>query len=267
MFQTLISTLQAMPTEAVWGIALLVAFASQVLMIRLFGVAGACVYCIIAIIAANIEVMKTVQFPLVDWTIPGGTLLFTSTYLATDIISEQYGKRASQLVVLSGLAGYVLFTLFMQLAIGYAPLAGEALARANADGLPNLHQQISDLFTPMPAFLFASMAAYLVSQMHDVWLFEKIKAKTGEKHLWLRNNGSTMVSCLIDNVVFSVLAWQVFQAMGKPLPMNELMTMIFATYVMRLGIALLDTPFMYLAKRVIRPGHLLEGRLPDAVAA
>jgi len=91
------------------------------------------------------------------------------------------------------------------------------------------------------------MIAYLFSQYFDVWFYEKISKITKKNYLWLRNNISTMISALLDNTVFSLFAWIIFNP--DPLDFNTvLFTFILGTYILRIIIAILDTPFIYLAK-------------------
>ena len=91
------------------------------------------------------------------------------------------------------------------------------------------------------------MIAYLFSQYFDVWFYEKISMLTKKKFLWIRNNFSTMLSALLDNTIFSVFAWIIFNP--NPLDFNTvLFTFILGTYILRIIIAILDTPFIYLAK-------------------
>ncbi len=91
------------------------------------------------------------------------------------------------------------------------------------------------------------MIAYLFSQYFDVWFYEKISNITKKRFLWLRNNFSTMISALIDNTIFSIFAWIILNP--NPLDFNTvLFTFILGTYVLRVFIAIFDTPFIYLAK-------------------
>ena len=100
------------------------------------------------------------------------------------------------------------------------------------------------------------MIAYLFSQYFDVWFFKTIADLTNKRFLWLRNNLSTMASSLIDNTIFSVLAWIVLNP--KPLTFDEvLFKYIIGTYILRVFIALIDTPFIYLAKYFL-PSNLNE---------
>ena len=94
------------------------------------------------------------------------------------------------------------------------------------------------------------MIAYLTSQFFDVWFFEKISIFTNKRFLWLRNNFSTIVSSFIDNTIFSIFAWMIFNP--DPLDFNTvLFTFILGTFVLRILIALFDTPFIYLAKNFL----------------
>ena len=94
------------------------------------------------------------------------------------------------------------------------------------------------------------MIAYLFSQYFDVWFYEKISIITNKKFLWLRNNVSTIISSLIDNTIFSIFAWILLNP--EPISVyNVIMIYILGTYLLRIIIALLDTPFIYVAKYFI----------------
>ena len=97
----------------------------------------------------------------------------------------------------------------------------------------------------------ASMIAYLISQYFDVWIYNYLKQITSKKYLWFRNNLSTVLSSLVDNTIFSIFAWILL----NPEPINlykVIMIYILGTYILRIVIALLDTPFIYLAKYFIK---------------
>ena len=111
----------------------------------------------------------------------------------------------------------------------------------------SVQNNLLSIFLPLPTFFVASMIAYLSSQFFDVWIYEKILNFTKTKFLWLRNNLSTLASSLIDNTIFSVLAWIVLNP--DPLDFSTvLFTYILGTYILRIFISLLDTPFIYIAK-------------------
>lgn len=247
--QSIVFTLQTLPPEAVWVILLIAAYASLLLMLRCFGVWGVTIYMAITLIAANLQVLKTVQFSVWDSPVALGTVLFSTTFLCTDILSEYFSPRDARRAVLLGFAGMVLLTGFMLLAIGFRPLPETMRDSPWGWGLEN-HEHLSAVFLPIPSILLAGFIAYLSSQILDIWIYQRIRELTHSRFKWLRNNVSTWISALVDNTIFSILAWVVF----APEPMEwsvVIQTYILGTYVLRIAVALLDTPVLYLA------GHCL----------
>ncbi len=137
-------------------------------------------------------------------------------------------------------------TMFMLFTIGFTPIDAKNIGEDYIWALP-FQDHLLAIFKPFPIFFIASMIAYLISQYFDVWLYVKISKYTKKKFLWLRNNLSTMISGLLDNTVFSIFAWIIFNP--NPLDFNTvLFTFILGTYFLRIIIAFFDTPFIYLAK-------------------
>ena len=249
--EDLIAFLNGWPTEVLLAVELLIAFSAVLIMLRLFGRVGLYLYIGVAVILANIQVLKVAQFGFYAEPVALGTILFSSTYLCTDILKEHFGTRAAQTGVWLGFSALVLTNIFMVINLGFRPPSLAEAGPGSAWAVEN-HSHIAALFLPAPALLAAGMTAYLLSQFHDVWLYDLIGRLTGKKRLWLRNNASTMVSALIDNTIFSVLAFVVFAP--EPLPWETLIfTYILGTYVLRVAIAAVDTPFLYLAGRLVRP--------------
>ncbi|HRC85460.1 MAG TPA: queuosine precursor transporter [Thermoanaerobaculia bacterium] len=247
-----IEWLQSFPPEVIWPLIMLWCFGSLVALHRLFGQAGVYVYIITAILAANIQVLKAVKFSVYPEPVALGTVVFSSTYLATDILTECYGPQAARRGVMMGFVCYLFFTGVMIFTLGYRPLSPAEAGTEMAWALP-YHDHIAALFLPSPGFFIAGMVAYLVSQFNDVLIFQRVKRATHGRFLWLRTNVSTAASALIDNTVFSVLAWMVLNP--KPVPWKTVVVVyIFGTYWLRLVLSVLDTPFMYLARRW-RPAH------------
>ena len=138
--------------------------------------------------------------------------------------------------ILIGFSAFLFMTLLMVITIGFQP--------SDADWV---QESLSNVFTPMTRFFIASMIAYLISQYFDVWLFNYLKQALSGKSLWLRNNLSTIISSLVDNTVFSIFAWILLNP--EPVSVyNVIMIYILGTYLLRIFIALLDTPFIYIAK-------------------
>lgn len=241
----LITSMNGLPPELVWVALLGTCLFTILVLHRLFGAAGLIAYIVLAIIGANIQVLKVVQFSIYSEPVALGTILFATSYLATDILSERYGYSLSSKAVWIGFFSYFSFSLIMIVSLGFAPLT-EAQAGEEMSWAMPYQSHIQALFAPQPTFFVAGMAAFLLSQLHDVFLFHKLKERFKGKHLWFRNNLSTMISSLIDNIIFSVLAWIILAS--NPLPWETvLLTYILGTYWLRLLVAVLDTPVIYLA--------------------
>ena len=230
------SYLGSLNTFVVWLIMLFFCFSSILIFLKLFSFAGLYVYSALAVIFGNIQVLKTVDFFYSPEPVALGTILFASTFLCTDILSEHFGKDKAQKNVLIGFISFLFVTIIMLITIGFNPSANDWAQ----DSLENI-------FTPMSRFFIASMIAYLVSQYFDVWIYSTIKNLTMNRFLWLRNNLSTILSSLIDNTVFSILAWIILNPNPETF-YNVIMIYILGTYILRIVIALIDTPFMYLSK-------------------
>jgi len=230
------SYLGSLNTFVVWIVLLFFCFSSILIFLKLFSFAGLYVYSALAVIIGNIQVLKTVDFFYSTESVALGTILFSSTYLCTDILSEHFGKDKAQKNVLISFVSFLFVTIVMLVTIGFNPSTNDWAQ----DSLENI-------FTPMSRFFIASMIAYLVSQYFDVWIYSTIKKFTMNRFLWLRNNLSTILSSLIDNTVFSILAWIILNPNPETF-YNVIMIYILGTYILRIFIAFIDTPFMYLSK-------------------
>ena len=252
--QNIINLISNQNTEVVWFIMLILCFLSILVFLRLFGYVGLYVYSAIAIIAANIQVLKQANFnffssineKIIPFYEPSpialGTILFASTFLCTDILSEYYGKEKARKNVLIGFCSFFLMTILMLVTIGIQPAEDEWVSM--------VQESLAILFTPMTSIFVASMIAYLISQYFDIWFFSYLKTVSSNKLLWLRNNVSTAVSSLIDNTIFSIFAWIILNP--NPFPLSDVvMTFILGVYLLRVFIAILDTPFIYLARYFI----------------
>lgn len=211
--------------------------AMVLVLMRFFGRTGLYAVIVMSIILCNIQVLKTVE--LFGLTTTLGNILYASIFLATDLLGEFHGRRAARKAVLLGFAVLVLTTLYMQISLLYTPAPSDFVQ-------PHLEA----IFGFLPRVALASLAAYLVSQLHDVWAFHAIRKRTGDKRLWLRNNASTMVSQFLDSAIFCSIAFiGVF-------PWPVFWQIMLTTYLMKLMVAVLDTPFMYIARSMHRRGSL-----------
>lgn len=230
-----------MQNELLWLAMLLANFLLIILAYKLFGKWGLIMWIPVAVIVANIQVVQTVKLFGLAATL--GNIVYATSFLVTDILSENYGKEEAKKAVWIGFFSLISMALLMNLALLFEPLAGDDFAAT-------AHEATSTIFKLMPRIAAASLTAYLLSQRHDVWAFhfwKKHFPKDGQ--LWLRNNLSTMISQLIDSSVFVLIAfWGVFEA-------PVLWEIFITTYLLKWLVAAADTPFVYWAKRIFRNGN------------
>ena len=220
-----------MINELLWIGLLLTSFFTIILAYKLFGITGLYVWTALGVILANIQVMKTIQvFGLVTAM---GNVIYSSLFLVTDIINENHSKKDAQKAVWIGFFVLITTTIIMQISIQFIP-----------DESDFLSEHITAIFSFLPRIAFASLIAYLISQSHDVWFFAKFKKRHKKRYLWLRNNLSTVTSQLIDNIIFTLIAFVgVFS-------WNIIGQIFLTSYILKVIVAACDTPFVYLARKI-----------------
>jgi len=201
------------------------------LVFRLFGKKGLFMLIAVNIIICNIQVLKTIELFGITATL--GNILYGSIFFATDVISELYGPKEAKRAVLIGFSSLLIMTLYMQFSLLFTP---------TPEDFASVH--LNALFGFMPRIALGSLTAYLISQLHDVWAYNFWKEKTGGKHIWLRNNLSTMVSQAIDSIVFCLIAF-----LGL-FPTSVWLEILLTTYFFKFIVAIFDTPFIYFAKKI-----------------
>lgn len=186
-----------------------------------------------SLLVSNIVAGKLVA--LGNLIVPAAVFIFPITFLVTDTVSEVWGKKEARSMVWLGFFMSLVMIAFLQLArvLPPAPFWEDQPA-------------FEAILGAVPRIVAASMAAYLVSQLHDVWAFQFWRRLTRGKHLWLRNNLSTATSQLLDSAIFISLA---FAGLVEP---HLLPGMIFSQFLVKLILAAVDTPFCYLAVNWVR---------------
>ncbi len=225
-----------MQNELLWLVMLLANFFLIILAYKFFGKWGLIMWIPISVIVANIQVIQTVElFGLVATL---GNIVYATSFLVTDILSENYGKKEAKKAVWIGFFSLISMTLLMNMALLFLPLKGDEFAAT-------AHEATSTIFNLMPRIAVASLIAYLLSQRHDVWAFHFWKKRFPKDHqLWIRNNLSTMISQLIDSVVFVVIAfYNVFET-------AMLAEVFITTYFLKWIVAVADTPFVYWSRKI-----------------
>lgn len=178
------------------------------------------------LVMSNILANKIISFW--KFAVPAGVIAYAATFLLTDMLNEFYGKKTAKKAVWIGFYASILALIALLIAIYLPPADFWAGQEKFASVLGNTTR-----------IVLASMIAYIVSQNYDVWLYNLLKKKTKSKHLWLRNNASTMSSQLIDTVLFISVA---FYGLFPIVPM------IIGHAIIKISIAVIDTPFMYLSR-------------------
>jgi uncharacterized integral membrane protein (TIGR00697 family) len=213
---------------------------------------GLYLYNILAIIIANIQVLKTTPFPFTGEPVALGTLLFATTFIVSDILTEHKGVKTAQLGIKLSLTAQILMTIFMVITLIYPTTAGNFKGLDDFDNITNPVQYgMYIIFAPSVRLLIASLSSYYLSQILDIYLFKLLKEWTHKKFLWLRFNISIMVSGLFDNIMFSTLAWVLLNP--EPVTFHTLVfTYIISTYIARVIVSLVSTPVMYLSYQLKR---------------
>ena len=222
-----------MSNELIFLLSVLVYLGCVVLFYKLFGKNGLYAFSVFGTILGNIAVCKCVDIFGLSTT--AGNVLYASTFLVTDILSENYGKKEAQKAVKYSLATMILWIVGTQLLLWFTPNANDMVSSS-----------MEGLFALVPRVTIASVVGYICSQSLDVVLYHAIWKKSGggKEKMWLRNNGGTLISQAIDTVIFTFLAfWGTY-------PTDVFVSILLTTYLFKASVALLDTPFAYLARRI-----------------
>ena len=224
-----------MQNEILLILSLFLIFSTVLLLFRLFQEHGLYLWTVAATITANIEVLIVVDAFGMEMTL--GNILFASTFLVTDILSELYGKKYAQSDDTLGIATSVINKAISQSWMLYVPNENDFASPA-----------IRTVFSNTPRLMAVGIIVYVIVQLFDVWAYHKWWAFTEKKFgdrkkfLWLRNNGSTMISQLLNTVLFT---WGAFLGTHDT---PTLISIAVSSYVIFLITSLADTPFVYLAR-------------------
>lgn len=210
-------------------ISVIVVFTMVVLIEKIFKREGLFVWISMATVIANIIVCKTIEIGGITTTL--GNIMFASNFLATDILSEKYGKESAKRGIMMATIFMIVFVLITQISLLYVP-SNEDVAQEAMKTLFELNLRIS----------IASLLLFFVSNNLDIVIFEKLRERYPEK-LWLRNNVATIVANCSENYFFAFLAFIGIYNIPTIISIATLGSII------EIIIALCDTPFLYLAKR------------------
>lgn len=211
-------------------ISIIATFSIVVGIEKIFKKEGLYVWISIATITANILVCKSID--ILELTASLGNVMFASIFLATDILSEKYDVKDSRKAVILAIVSQIIFIMTTTLAISYIPSETD-LSNDSMKTLFSINTRVS----------ISSIVMFGASNMLDIYLFEKLKRKF-PKQLWLRNNISTIISNCLENYFF------VFFAFVGIYNYSTILSIATTTSILEIIIAICDTPFMYIAKKL-----------------
>ncbi len=224
-----------------WLLTIAIDLGFALLLYRLFGRYGLMASVILGILLANLQGPKLtlIWLPFIgELQTSLGVILYSGIYFATDLLSEKYGKRQANLAVQLGFVTSIIIVVMISISMMFLPSSDPETAVFALE----VHTAFNTLFSFTPRFVFGSLLAYYISQSFDVWLFHFIKLRTDGKHLWLRNNLSTMASQAIDTLIYALVVWWGIVDLQTALMLG------LAKYLIKVIIALIDTPFIYLGR-------------------
>ena len=194
-------------------------------------------------------------------TLTAGIITYPLTFLLTDLVSEMWGRKRANLMVLLGFAMSLLMLGILKIGVALTPSELWTQATFGFTSAERMQEAYAVVFHNPQLLIFASMLAYLVAQLFDVRLYHFWWKVTRGRWMWVRNNGSTAISQLVDTIIVN----SIFLRWGFGLEWDVIFQVILWVYLCKLVLAVLDTPLIYLGRAALRkffdlrrdlaPGH------------
>ena len=226
-----------MINEVLLMASIVVLYGAVIFIYKVFGKEGLFAWMALATVLANIEVLRVVDAFGIEQTL--GNVLFASTFLATQIINEKEGKQAARKAAWLGIIGGVAFAVISQSWLLYQPASSDWAGEA-----------FNTIFSVTPRIVGVSVIVYAICQHLDVWLFAKIKVLTekrfgdGNRHLWFRNNVSTLITQIVNTILYN------FGAFAGIYSWHTLLSICLGSYLIFIITSLCDTPAIYIARKM-----------------
>lgn len=206
-------------------------FTSVLIVKRFFGKEGLIGYMAIATILAEIGVVKSINVLGLSATL--GNVLFASNFLVTDILTECYGEKEAKKGIKYAVFSVILFIIIMQGMLLFVP-----------NELDFAQDSMQTIFGLIPRISIASIIMLTISNFADVRLYSWLKEKTNGKYMWLRNNICTILCNGLENFIFTFLCFTGIYSIA------DMLMIATATTIIETLIALCDTPFLYISKKI-----------------
>ncbi len=190
-----------------------------------------------------------------------GVLLWPLEFVLTDIVNEFYGPKAVRRIsyIAVALITYAFIMFYFAMSV---PPADFWYGSATQDGIPDMDKAFNGIFGQGMWIILGSLIAFLVSQVVDVTVFHKIKKYTGEKKMWLRATGSTLISQLVDSFIVLFIAFKI----GKGWSWQLVLAICLVNYTYKFTMAIILTPLIYWAEKWIAKylGHEITHKMKQA---
>lgn len=180
--------------------------------------------------------------PHLSFALSVGVLPWPIVFIMTDVINDYYGVRGVRFLTLLTTALITFAFVVLYFAIHIAP-ADFWISTSVDKGVPDMQAAFTAIFGQGMNIIVGSLTAFVVGQLLDAWVFRRIKRVTGDKRIWLRATGSTIVSQLVDSVVVTYVAFFLFKGWSFQL----CTALVITAYCYKLVVAVLSTPLIYLA--------------------
>jgi uncharacterized integral membrane protein (TIGR00697 family) len=171
-----------------------------------------------------------------------GVLPWPIIFIMTDVINDYYGVRGVRFLTMVTAALIAFMYVMMYLAIHMPPDLGWWMKSSAAQGVPDMQAAFKSIFGQGNNIIIGSLTAFIIGQLVDARTFRGFKRITGDKRIWLRATGSTLISQLIDSVVVTYVAFWLFKGM----PFAQCTALVITAYCYKFIVALLATPVIYL---------------------
>jgi uncharacterized integral membrane protein (TIGR00697 family) len=181
-----------------------------------------------------------------SFNMTAGVLLWPVVFIMTDIINEYFGKQGVRLYsyIAAALISYAFFTVFLTIKVSPADFW---VIKETAQGPVNMQLAFSSIFGQGMWIIVGSLVAFLIGQFIDVYVFHYIKNKTGDKALWLRSTGSTLVSQFIDSFIVLIIAFYI----SGNWPLKLVLAVGLVNYIYKFVVAAALTPLLYVIHSII----------------
>lgn len=186
---------------------------------------------------------------ILDFNLTAGAVIWPVVFITTDIINEYFGKKGVKKIsfITAGLITYAFFIISLVTALVPADFWLEVNAVMPTGGKFDISYAFNTIFRQGLGIIIGSLTAFLLGQLIDVYVFQKLRAVTGEKMIWLRATGSTFVSQFIDSFVVLGIAFYVFGNWD----LSQIIAVGIMNYVYKITVAIVLTPLLYIAHAVI----------------